>query len=58
MRLPKPSLHDQRGECPLKTAELGTAARICFTIGAAGTGLFLVFFFGPTIISALRLSDD
>src|SRR6202521_6457576 len=25
------------------------------TLGAAGTGLFLVFFFGPTIISALRL---
>ena len=23
------------------------------TLGAAGTGLFLVFFFGPTIISAL-----
>src|ERR1700689_1201858 len=27
------------------------------TIGAAGTGLFLVFFFGPTIISALRLKQ-
>ena len=27
------------------------------TIGAAGTGLFLVFFFGPTIISALRLNS-
>src|ERR1700677_1893278 len=26
-------------------------------IGAAGTGLFLVFFFGPTIISALRLKQ-
>ena len=24
------------------------------TLGAAGTGLFLVFFFGPAIISALR----
>ncbi|HSV00820.1 MAG TPA: phospho-N-acetylmuramoyl-pentapeptide-transferase [Roseiarcus sp.] len=27
------------------------------TIGAAGTGLFLVFFFGPAIISALRLKQ-
>jgi phospho-N-acetylmuramoyl-pentapeptide-transferase len=27
------------------------------TIGAAGTGLFFVFFFGPTIISALRLKQ-
>src|SRR6202789_97057 len=27
------------------------------TLGAAGTGLFLVFFFGPTIISALRLKQ-
>jgi phospho-N-acetylmuramoyl-pentapeptide-transferase len=27
------------------------------TIGAAGTGLFMVFFFGPTIISALRLKQ-
>src|ERR1700688_1123847 len=27
------------------------------TIGAAGTGLFLVFFFGPTIIAALRLKQ-
>ncbi len=27
------------------------------TIGAAGTGLFVVFFFGPTIISALRLKQ-
>jgi phospho-N-acetylmuramoyl-pentapeptide-transferase len=27
------------------------------TIGAAGTGLFLVFFFGPKIISALRLKQ-
>ena len=28
------------------------------TLGAAGTGLFLVFFFGPTIISALRLKQQ
>ena len=27
------------------------------TLGAASTGLFLVFFFGPTIISALRLKQ-
>ena len=27
------------------------------TLGAAGTGLFLVFFFGPAIISALRLKQ-
>jgi phospho-N-acetylmuramoyl-pentapeptide-transferase len=27
------------------------------TIGAAGTGLFFVFFFGPTIISTLRLKQ-
>jgi phospho-N-acetylmuramoyl-pentapeptide-transferase len=27
------------------------------TLAAAGTGLFLVFFFGPTIISALRLKQ-
>ncbi|HLH48014.1 MAG TPA: phospho-N-acetylmuramoyl-pentapeptide-transferase [Roseiarcus sp.] len=27
------------------------------TIGAAGTGLFFVFFFGPAIISALRLKQ-
>jgi phospho-N-acetylmuramoyl-pentapeptide-transferase len=27
------------------------------TIGAAGTGLFFVFFFGPTIISALRMKQ-
>jgi phospho-N-acetylmuramoyl-pentapeptide-transferase len=27
------------------------------TIGAAGTGLFVVFFFGPRIISALRLKQ-
>jgi phospho-N-acetylmuramoyl-pentapeptide-transferase len=27
------------------------------TLGAAATGLFLVFFFGPTIISALRLKQ-
>src|SRR6201981_2437377 len=27
------------------------------TLGAAGTGLFLVFFFGPSIISALRLKQ-
>ena len=27
------------------------------TLGAAGTGLFLVFFFGPNIISALRLKQ-
>ena len=27
------------------------------TLGAAGTGLFLVFFFGPTIISALRFKQ-
>ena len=27
------------------------------TIGAAGTGLLFVFFFGPTIISALRLTE-
>ncbi|HTR15254.1 MAG TPA: phospho-N-acetylmuramoyl-pentapeptide-transferase [Roseiarcus sp.] len=27
------------------------------TMGAAGTGLFLVFFFGPAIISALRLKQ-
>ncbi len=27
------------------------------TLGAAGTGLFLVFFFGPTIIAALRLKQ-
>jgi phospho-N-acetylmuramoyl-pentapeptide-transferase len=27
------------------------------TLGAAGTGLFLVFFFGPTIITALRLKQ-
>ena len=27
------------------------------TLGAATTGLFLVFFFGPTIISALRLKQ-
>src|SRR5271156_3375425 len=27
------------------------------TLGAAGTGLFLVFFFGPGIISALRLKQ-
>ena len=27
------------------------------TLGAAGTGLLLVFFFGPMIISALRLKQ-
>ena len=27
------------------------------TLGAAGTGLFLVLFFGPAIISALRLKQ-
>ena len=27
------------------------------TLGAAGTGLFLVLFFGPVIISALRLKQ-
>src|SRR5476649_1717155 len=27
------------------------------TIGAAGTGLFLVFFFGPGIIASLRLKQ-
>ena len=27
------------------------------TLGAAGTGLFLVFFLGPAIISALRLKQ-
>ena len=27
------------------------------TLGAAGTGLFLVFFFGPTIIAALGSSS-
>jgi phospho-N-acetylmuramoyl-pentapeptide-transferase len=27
------------------------------TLGAAGTGLFVVFFFGPTIISSLRLKQ-
>src|ERR1700757_3713491 len=27
------------------------------TIGAAGTGLFFVFFFGPSIIAALRLKQ-
>ena len=27
------------------------------TLGAAGTGLFLVLFFGPRIISALRLKQ-
>src|SRR5271167_4702072 len=27
------------------------------SLGAAGTGLFLVFFFGPSIISALRLKQ-
>ncbi len=27
------------------------------TLGAATTGLLLVFFFGPTIISALRLKQ-